>query len=349
MSHRRRILFICKRRTDSGGYDASAAAKRDSYGLVNSCRLVGEALESAYEGLEHRVVVVNDNNDIDREVTLYRPTHVMVEALWVVPQKFRVLLPRHPKVQWSVRVHSNTPFIANEGIAFEWLKAYEDIADEHGNFSVSANACRFVRDLRDLLDTDHLDYLPNVYDRPLEERVPPLPGRKELHVGCFGAIRPMKNHVQQALAAIVAADRMDRQLHFHVNAGRVEQRGEPVLKNMRAMFAGTKHHLVEHGWYGHRAFVDLVRRMDACMQVSLSETFNIVTADAVTAGVPVVASREIDWVPGLFSASPTDGSDIARKLVRALRWGRAGVCLCRWGLARSNDRAIDAWGNYLYR
>ena len=35
--------------------------------------------------------VVVDNNGIDKEITEYKPTHVFIEGLWVVPEKFDVL------------------------------------------------------------------------------------------------------------------------------------------------------------------------------------------------------------------------------------------------------------------
>ncbi len=42
------------------------------------------------------------------------------------------------------------------------------------------------------------------------------------------------------------------------------------------------------------------------MQFSLSETFNIVTADAVNNNVPVVTSNEVTWISSLFKSSPTN-------------------------------------------
>jgi hypothetical protein len=40
---------------------------------------------------ESNIVVVLDNNEIDKYVTKYKPTHVIIEALWVVPTKFHIL------------------------------------------------------------------------------------------------------------------------------------------------------------------------------------------------------------------------------------------------------------------
>ena len=76
-----KILFICKRRNDKYGV---------SFGLINSCMFVCNAL-SKYN-IESKTITVTDNNDIDREVSVYKPTHVFIEALWVVPEKFHILI-----------------------------------------------------------------------------------------------------------------------------------------------------------------------------------------------------------------------------------------------------------------
>ena len=68
----KRILFILKRHNYG-----------PSYGLLNSCGYISEALRR--NGIESKSVEVTDNNDIDREVSQYQPTHVIIEALWVVP------------------------------------------------------------------------------------------------------------------------------------------------------------------------------------------------------------------------------------------------------------------------
>ena len=54
----------------------------------------------------------------------FAATHAIVEALWVVPEKFDVLTKLHPRVQWIVRTHSQAPFLASEGIATAWIAGY---------------------------------------------------------------------------------------------------------------------------------------------------------------------------------------------------------------------------------
>ncbi len=145
-----RILFICKKRSTYGV----------SYGLLNSCRFLCNALEKM--GNDAKIVQVNDNNDIDREVSMYRPTHVFIEALWVVPSKFEVLIPLHPKVKWYVRLHSNTPFISSEGIAIEWLAGYNKLVKKFPQFHIACNAEKLKTDLELSLGI-HAIYAPNIY------------------------------------------------------------------------------------------------------------------------------------------------------------------------------------------
>ena len=88
-----------------------------------------------------------------------------------------------------------------------------------------------------------------------------------------------------------------------------------------------------------------MRNMDVSMQVAFSETFNIVTADAVMNDVPVVVSKEIKWVAPMFQTDPTDSKAIAYTIDTAIR--HAGLF---WKHYPSRDRlrtwdkkAIDNW------
>ena len=120
-----KVLFILKYRAmytdicfdESEMY--SSSYKHFNSGLLNSANQVHEMLLD--HGVESKLVQVIDNNCIDKEVHQYKPTHVIIEALWCVPEKFEILQKLHPKVKWILRLHSETPFIANEGIAMEWI------------------------------------------------------------------------------------------------------------------------------------------------------------------------------------------------------------------------------------
>jgi len=301
-------------------------------------------------GVQAKVVSVNDANDIDREVTLYDPNHVILEALWVTPGKLRevVSLRRHRHRSWNIRIHSKTPFLSNEGIAMGWIHGYNQLQYEFNNVSVSGNNLDFVNDLGQVTNT-FVDYLPNIYEIPDNIRVHETDSGPEfINIGCFGAIRPLKNHLQQAFAAIMFAERLGKRLRFHINASRTEQKGDEVLRNLRDLFAGLpQHQLVEHGWLTHPEFVELVKTMDFGMQVSFSESFNIVTADMVSKGVPVVVSTDVSWMPLAYRAVPTDTNDIMKKMALVYRHPIIASNANIKALNQHNKKAIKAWMSYL--
>jgi len=308
MKTEKKVLFILKKRQSSHtGYSSVSS------GLLNSARFVSDMLNK--NGIESNLVEVQDNNCIDREVSKYRPTHVVIEALWVVPSKFEVLTKLHPNVQWIIRLHSDISFLANEGIAIEWIYEYL----KYDNVKISANDWETNFNF-ELLTNKEFVYLPNYYPVGFFNINQPKPFfRKVLNVGCFGAVRPLKNQLIQAVAAIDFADTYKKKLRFHINTQRIEGRGEPVLKNLRELFENNpRHELVEHGWLSHNDFIDLVQRMDIGLQVSFSETFNIVSADFVNNNIPVVTSNEVDWVNPVFYANPSKVESIVSRMKRAL-------------------------------
>ncbi|NPD67284.1 glycosyltransferase family 1 protein [Lichenicola cladoniae] len=305
----KRILFVLKSREAAWGYSAGSS------GLSNSVRFVVDMLSQ--RGIEAKSVEVADNNAIDAAVTAYRPTHVIVEAFWVVPEKFDVLKTLHPTVRWLVRDHSETPFLANEGIAFGWTIEYLRRGVE-----VMCNSPRARADMRDVaaacgLPESLITYGPNFYPCPAARFIVPKPvNREAIDIGCFGAVRPLKNHMAQAIAAIAFADAARVKLRFHVNATRIEGNGDPILKNLRSLFDATpRYSLIEHDWMSHHDFLEVIRQIDVSMQVSFTETFNIVAADAVAMSVPVLASPELPWLGAYAHALPTSTASMARSLM----------------------------------
>lgn len=334
-----KVLFICKKRNNTYGI---------SVGLSNSARFVAEALGK--KDIRSSVISVDDANSIDREVTLFDPDVVVLEALWVTPSKMREILGinRHQRRKWTIRIHSKTPFLANEGIALGWLNGYYEVIRDFPMLSVSANNAEFVYDLGEVLD-EFVDYLPNIYEPPYSFSYIAGPYSDYLDVGCFGAIRPLKNHLQQAFAAIIFSERIGKHLRFHINSSRTEQRGDEVLKNLRGLFQAQngKHELIEHPWLAHEDFVKVAAFMDLGMQVSFSESFNIVTADMVCHKVPMVVSDDVDWMPTITQANPTDTKDILAKMEYAYRYPLVSTRKNSEALTRYNKQSTQAWTQYL--
>lgn len=305
------VLFIIKERKVYG-------TKTKAYGLYNSCEFVARKLRDA--GHIANVIQVVDNNCIDKYVTQYKPTHCFIEALWVVPSKFEVLAKLHPKVKWIVRLHSMVPFLASEGIAFEWLNEYMELRKKGINISISSNNIKAYEDLKQLYND--VSYTPNIYypdtytEKKIKFNYPAC--ENTIHVGCFGALRVLKNHAQQALWSIEYANKMKKNLVFHINISEHEQKeAGPILKNLRAIFKNTNHKLVEHPWYDHADFISLVKRMDMGLQVSFTETFNITAADFVYCNIPIIVSNEIDFVKKSYRIDPTNKDQFLHAMERA--------------------------------
>lgn len=293
-------LFIIKKFYDYDG------AYQVSNGLRRSAQFVVDML--LREGRRAKLVEAIDANCIDRLVTEESPERVVIEALWVTPAKFAELQRLHPLIEWCVRIHSEIPFLANEGIAVEWIAAYFK-----QRLTVAFNSEETAKDF-ELLGPSV--YLPNYY--PLRKpRASAPPASARLRVGCFGAIRPMKNQLIQAFAAIQYAQDNGATLEFHMNGSRVEQSGGNNLRQIKALFEATGHALIIHPWLDHEEFLELVASMDICLQVSLTESFNIVSADAVSMGVPLVGSQAIDWLPKRSKAHVDSISSICAVMARA--------------------------------
>ena len=345
MSLKTKILFILKRRED---FDPTKHTKEGMQtGLFNSATFVKDMLNES--GIESKLFIARDNNDIDREVTAFRPTHVIIEALWVVPQKFDILGRLHPKVKWIIRLHSETPFLAQEGMAWDWMGDYI----RHPNIIIAANSPRMLTEVKTYLTSilpedatlhNRIIYLPNYY--PTTYKTKPFHLEKEhIDVGCFGAVRPLKNHMVQAMAALQFANTVDKKLKFHINA-RIELKGDAVVRNLRCMFqhlVEQGHELIFHTWTPREEFLGLCATMDVGMQVSFSETFNIVGADLISQGVPLVGSPEIPWTSDFFNARATESKEIADMLYRTYRLPQLNVWRNQQNLTKYTNKTQAVW------
>lgn len=334
-----RILFLLKKRP-VGEYGTWSYSEGEGKGFLPSGLSVstgemGKMLNSL--GIENSIVQCVDNNDIDREVTKFKPTHVFIEAFWVVPEKFDILKKLHPHVKWLVRNHSKLDFLSHEGSVNSWVYGYLT----RGVY-LACNSKEATEDYRRMAKSTGLDphlvvYLPNYYESEVFENVTQTDFvqwhvrtmlgcrprsedmRSVINVGCFGAVRPLKNHFNQAFAAITLANELGVKLKFHINGTRIEGKAHSILVAIRKLFEQfPKHELIEIPWQSHEDFKSTLMDMDVVMQVSNSETFNIVAADAVSVGTPVIGSDELPWLPTKYHADPNNVQSIIRELEFAL-------------------------------
>lgn len=359
-----RIQFILKHRetlyTDEVEAEGQYSSGMLHSGLFNSANFMNDMLNE--QGFVSEIVHVADNNCIDREVARFKPNVVIIEAFWVVPEKFEVLAKLHPNVKWVIRNHSKTAFLANEGIAYDWAMRYSTMP----NVYLSSNSKMANDEMTSLFKVKNgltqeqavarCPYLPNYYPMEFDSRLHDQRHKDPtiINISCFGAIRPLKNHMTQAVAAIRFADAIGKTLRFHINGNRVEGNGNNVLKNLRSMFSHLEHELVEHQWMPHDQFIKIVAKMDIAMQASYTETYNIVAADHVSQGVPVVSTTEIEWNDPDFYCDPNSSDDMVRALAKVMHAQIHGISaqLLRNTIHRVdqyNEHSILAWKQMLHR
>ena len=345
-----KILFILKRREDFNPEQHTKLGL--STGLFNSATFVKDMLIESE--IKSEIEVVIDNNGIDRVVNLHKPTHVVIEALWVTPTKFLILSKLHPNVTWIIRLHSEMPFLANEGMALDWLGDYISFP----NIVIGVNAPRALDEIRFYLGykmnwdnetrNKRVIYLPNYYPQNYEYKEYNIE-KEYIDIGCFGAVRPLKNHMMQAIAAIKFADSIGKKMNFHINSGRVEQKGDAVVRNLEALFSQLSdhgHQLLCHEWTPREGFLEICGSMDIGMQVSFSETFNIVGADLVSQGVPVVGSKEIPWMNPWFCARATETEEIYRALLLTHQSPQLNVSKNQELLTEYTSKTREIWEKY---
>lgn len=303
-------LFLLKRREDYSQDPSYSGSYQIATGMWNSAKFVVDDLND--NDIPAEVQIVIDGNSIDSAVVNSDAKYVFIEGLWVTPAKMLELknLARHASRTWIVRIHSEVPFLATEGIAMSWIAEYLALG-----ITVAPNSERSCDLLKAYCialgyDSNLIVYLPNCYPvnfQPLLSAELDTSTKNVIDVACFGAYRPMKNHLQQALLAMRYAQTIGKKLRFHVNDRR-DNGGQGPFNNVKGMFdhlPASQFELVQHSWEDRDTFLQSLKACDFLMQVSLSETFNIVAADAVYVGRPVIASDEISWIHPLY-VDPTD-------------------------------------------
>lgn len=273
-------------------------------------------------------------------------THVVVEAPWIKTDRLAQMLMKYQAVHFIIRSHSQIGFLQVEAGAVTLLREQLVLQEDVPNLTIAANSRKLTEFFHDIYKSRCL-YLPNLYDleRVRTKRQEPYDHR-ELRIGSFGALRILKNHTTAAAAALVIARERNANLKFWISVNR-EEHGKGVLQTIRNMFSGLAWAtLVESPWQQWADFRSTVAYMDLCLQVSFTETFNIVTADATAEGVPSVVSPAIEWVPSNWKADPDTIDEIA-KTGSMLLSSIAGVTAGQKALADFCKESTAIWLNYL--
>jgi hypothetical protein len=274
-------------------------------------------------------------------------THVVLSAPWIPSIQIQEMVNAFPDVSFAMTCHSNVGFLQADSNALVLIRQAMEIERSTPNFHVAGNSNRFCEWVRRAYSVP-CTFLPNLYylDETTNSHRPTWTSGP-LRIGAFGAMRPLKNFMSAAGAALEMAQQLRADTELWLSVGRTEGGGETVMRAVREMLRGLQHiTLVENGWETWPQFRSTVSHMHLLLQPSYSESFNMVTADGIASGVPSVVSGAIDWCPAHWKAPVDDVVEIARvgrSILSDSRAAQDGLA----ALQHHNSQGLNAWKRYL--
>jgi glycosyltransferase involved in cell wall biosynthesis len=267
------------------------------------------------QGIHARAFAVRHNADVVRTIDKFNETHkkpithVVISAPWLTLYDLKNLVSHFRDIKFVVLSHSNVGFLQADPGAVELFRKYAKLARTHKNLVVGGNNAPFVKWFKAAY-AEKCILLPNLY--LVERRRGKTWRRGLLKIGALGAIRPEKNFMTAAAAAVAIKSALRVPIELHMSTGG-DACKSPTLPAIREMVEGLPGvTLVRHHWQYWDLFIKLIASMDLVIQVSYTESFNMITADAISAGVPAVVSPPIYWAPASWKANPDNAMDVAR-------------------------------------
>lgn len=278
-------------------------------------------------------------------------SHVVVSAPWISTTDWQRLIAKYPHIDFAVISHSNVAFLHADPQGTRLLREAMGLQLAWHNFTVAANSLKFACWAFRAYGTE-FTYLPNLYNlehtRSRNLRGRPAYSGGILRIGCFGAMRVLKNHMTAAAAALEIHNRLGVDTEFWINGGRNEGIGiSGILNAMDQMTQGIKGFTMKvTNWESWPQFHATVRNMNLLLQPSFTESYNMCSADGVAEGVPSVTSEAIEWVPESWKANSDDALDIANHGI-ALLSDPAAPGEGWNALERQNQVGISSWLRWL--
>lgn len=266
-------------------------------------------------GIHANAYAVRNNIDVVREIDKYQHdhghplTHVIISAAWLTLHDLKSLVSHYRHINFVVLSHSNIGFLQADPNAILLFRKFAKLSEQYPNLKVGGNNKPFVEWFNRVYNYEHGVYLPNLY--PVGRVHSKVWNGGLLKIGAFGAIRPEKNFMTAAAAAMIIHSRLwsDMELHMSTGGDGCKSTTLPAIEEMVEGVKGVK--LVRHNWQHWDNFIKLIGSMDLLLQVSYTESFNMITADGISVGVPSVVSPVIKWAPERWKADPDNAVEVA--------------------------------------
>ena len=270
-------------------------------------------------------------------------SHVVIAALWIPTSDIAVLAGEFLDTVFAVVSHSAVGFLSADPHAIRLLREAADLQLMMHNVFIGGNARKFT-DWATRTWSVNAAWLPNLYclDEVFRRKRHWTGG--PLRIGLFGANRPLKNFISGAAAAAELAVRLRVPIELLISTGRTEGGSRRAVDEMVQDVPGLT--IRDVGWLSWPKFRALLRHVDLVFQVSYTESFNVVSADAVAEGVPVVGSDAIDWLPHWWQAKadePREISRVAEQLLRDPNASQDGLD----ALEAYVEAGLAAWAKFL--
>ena len=89
--------------------------------------------------------------------------------------------------------------------------------------------------------------------------------------------------------------------------------------------------------------------MDLGLQLSYSESFNIVTSDFINFNVPIIVSDTIWWMPNILKTSTINYDAVVKKIISTYKSRNSNFIrfLMKRSLSKYNNEAKKDWNRFL--
>src|SRR5271166_3564635 len=180
-------------------------------------------------GIDVEVWPVNTASDLASRLKERAATHVVISAPWMPSSDLQALLTTFPTTRFAVNCHSNVGFLQADSNGVKLVREGMDLEMGSTKFHVAGNSTKFCQWIKAAYNAPCV-YLPNLYY--LEAAPTQRPGFSSgtLRIGTFGAIRPLKNFMSAAGAALTMARSLKANLELWVSTGRTEGGGDIVMR-----------------------------------------------------------------------------------------------------------------------
>jgi glycosyltransferase involved in cell wall biosynthesis len=303
-------------------------------------------------GIDVTVFPVRHNVDVVSSINRYnethknRLTHVVISAPWLSVYDMKSLIKNFPDIQFVILSHSNVGFLQADPQGVRLYRQYAELSKTYKNLRVGGNSTRFAKWFQ-IAYNEECICLPNLYpsfhiNSKTWKRFSPI------KIGAFGAIRPEKNFMTAAAAAVAIHSVLKIPVELHMSTGGGEECKSTTLRSIIEMTENIEGvTLIRHDWETWDKFILLIKDMDLLLQVSYTESFNMITADGISVGVPSVVSPVIFWAPDSWKANPDDAIEVAKVGIQLLTQNQH--CLGYDALNEHNEKSLKYWLKFLQK